>query len=58
MRVCESVCVCVHACVCVSERFSVSNDELVAAPVLITPVWQIPADDDGDLPAPDQHKQH
>ncbi len=47
-----------RVCVCVCERFSVSNDELVAAPVLITPVWQIPADDDGDLPAPDQHKQH
>ncbi len=55
--VCECVCVCVCVCECVSvcERFSVSNDELVAAPVLITPVWQIPADDDRDLPAPDQH---
>lgn len=36
---------------------SVSNDELVTAPVLITAVWKIPADDDGDLPAPEEHSK-
>lgn len=30
----------------------ISYDELVTAPVLITPIRKVPADDDGDLSAP------
>uniref|UniRef100_A0A0E9XET8 Uncharacterized protein n=1 Tax=Anguilla anguilla TaxID=7936 RepID=A0A0E9XET8_ANGAN len=33
------------------ETGSVSDNELITAPVLITPVWQVPSDDDGDLSA-------
>lgn len=35
-----------------SERRSVADDELVHTPVLIAPIRQVPADDDGDLPGP------
>lgn len=33
-------------------RGLVRYDELVTAPVLITPIRKVPADDDGDLSAP------
>lgn len=30
----------------------IGDDELVTAPVLVTPIRKVPADDDGDLSAP------
>lgn len=31
---------------------SISYDELITAPVLVAPIREVPADDDGNLPAP------
>ena len=31
-------------------------DELVTAPVLVTPVRKVPADDDGNLSAPEERR--
>lgn len=47
----------VQFCECRLEEPLVCDDELVTAPVLKTAVGQVPADDDGDLPAPVGYSQ-
>lgn len=39
------------------KHFLIGYDELITAPILITPIGKVPADDYGNLPAPVQENK-